>query len=756
MRGFKNFCLNLPIRIKILCSIGITVILFMLLLIINSFISKTVSEKYEQAISGAEYRYSVASDINALISDTNKEITAARYNYKNSSALNIAEENIYNNLDDIIISVELYRKSSRGVYASPDDDYIIQTAITDDIVETYDKYSEIIDLIIKHCHNNDLEALIKTDMTIAAVQEEIDGYIDELMYISYEESKKSTSDAYDMSVTSSLIMIVLGTVVCFMAIVLGLIISSFIVKPIKRITSLSTNAAEGNFDIDFNINTTDEIGKLSDNIISVIYGFKDITNEVSNIYSNIEKGSLSDRINTDNYKGAYKDTVEAINQMLNIFESDTWSILNSIKEYAGGNFKYKTPEFQGEKAEFQVQLDIFKNTLKSINSDLLRLITEVISGNLTVRADSSIYTGDWRDIIENLNKLVSTVEEPINKTCKILKEVENANFNVYLDGDFKGNFQVMQNAINSTIQSLKIYIKNISEILTKMAEKDLNVSIDIEYKGDFNEIKSALTLIINNFNILIEQIDNSAEQVSAGANSIADTSNSLAIGASTQSASLNTIVHNFEKISEQSKYTSTSTVEANQMTNVVKNKIETENNDMDNMVEAMSSINEASLNIENIISVIEEIAFQTNLLALNAAIEAARAGSFGKGFSVVADEVRSLALRSNKAVKETAELINTTIEKVDEGTQIANNAAKQLKEISGIVDNVAEIINNVNNSSQQQYHSLTDIKTEVTQINKVVTNNSSMSEEAASAAEELTSMVSVLKGFISEFNLKNQ
>ena len=116
MRGFKNFCLNLPIRIKILCSIGITVILFMLLLIINSFISKTVSEKYEQAISGAEYRYSVASDINALISDTNKEITAARYNYKNSSALNIAEENIYNNLERAIMT-GITRVSKESVFS---------------------------------------------------------------------------------------------------------------------------------------------------------------------------------------------------------------------------------------------------------------------------------------------------------------------------------------------------------------------------------------------------------------------------------------------------------------------------------------------------------------------------------------------------------------------------------------------------------------------------------------------------------------
>lgn len=756
MKGLKSFCLNLPIRVKILCSIGITVFLFMILLLINNVILDIVSGKYEQAISGAEYRYSVASDINALMADTSKELTTARYNYKNKSSLNIAKENIYNNLDDIIISLELYRRSTNGIYASSNDDYIIQMAITDDIVDSYDEYSNMADTIMEYAKNDDLEALIKTDAPITSIQEKIEEYIDELMYISYEESKESTQAAFDMSIESMAIMVVLGIFVCIIAILLGLLISSFIVKPIKKLSALSTNVAKGNFDIDFNIGTNDEIGKLSDNINYITSSFGNITNKIIDVYSNIENGMISVRINSDNYDGAYKETVEAVNQMINIFANDTWSVLNSIKEYAGGNFDYIAPVFKGDKEEFNIQLNIFKNTLLRINSDLLKLINAVISGNLDERVDSEQYNGDWKSIIENLNKLVGTVEEPINKTCEILKEVENANFNVHLDGNYKGNFAVMQNAINSTIDRLKSYIKNISEILTNMAGKNLDVSIDLEYEGDFDEIKSALMLIINNFNILIKQIEDSTQQVSAGANSIAATSGSLAMGATTQTDSVNNIVRGFEKIFSQSEYASLSTVDANKMTNIVKNKVENENKHMCNMVEAMGAINTASSNIEGIIEVIEDIAFQINILALNAAIEAARAGRYGKGFSVVAEEVRNLALRSQKAVSETANLIEITSDKVREGIEIADNAAKQLEEISDFVDKVAKIIDNVNNSSQQQYKSIKEIEGEISRITNVVNNNSSMSEEAASASQELASMAYTLKDYISEFKLRDK
>lgn len=754
MNSIKRHYLNLPIRKKIIYSIGIIVVLSMLLLIMNNAVLKVVSDKYDQAISGAEYRYSIASDINAIMAKISKNVTTVRFNYNNKSAINIAEETINSNMDDIFIYIDEYIDSSESEFGSTDEDYEIQMLIIDDLVAALDEYVVTKDNIIQYGKNADLKSLMTTDIAIAEQEEAVSGYIDELMYISYEESAESSNEAYTISYISTIWVIIIGIIVVLISIILGLTTSSIIVKPIKVLTELSTKVAKGDFDIDLSTNVRDEIGKLSNNINDIIYNFKMITEQIIETHHQITEGSLSARIDADAYEGAYNETATSVNDIIDIFGNDTWTILDSIKEYANGNFDSEPPEFKGEKQEFCVQLDKFRMSLKNINTDLAMLIGNVIEGNFKNKIDETQYTGDWKNIAENLNTLVVEVEKPVTETCRILKEIEKANFNVHFDGEYNGDFAIMQNALNSTVEQLRIYIKDISKNLTSMADKNLNVSVDIDYEGDFDEIKKALNLIINNFNILIRQLEDSSEQVATGANSIASTSSDLASGASTQSESIHSMSTSFGKINEKTKECTVKSIEANKITESAKEKLETENEEMKSMVDAMAAISVASSNISGIIQVIEEIAFQTNILALNAAIEAARAGQYGKGFSVVADEVRTLAMRSQKAVKETENLINITLEKVQQGTEIADNTAKQINEISLLVDSVAEIVNGVNVLSQEQYELVTDMNKDIKQISDVVNTNSSTSEQSAAASQELASMATVLKDYVSAFKLK--
>lgn len=754
MKDLKAFYLNLPIRKKILYSIGITVALSVLLLIINNIVLNVVVNKYDQAISGAEYRYSIASDINALMARTSKEVTTVRYNYNNKSSVNISEESIYSNFDDIFILLDEYIESTEGEYGSTDADYEIQMAIIDDLVASLDNYVLTTDKIIEFAKSTDLQSLMTTDLQISNEEEIVTGFIDELMYISYEESASSSNEAYNISYISTIGIILTGLIMVIVAIILGLVTSSIIVKPIKKLTELSTKVAKGDFDIDLRTNTRDEIGVLSNNINNIIYTFDTIVSQIGEVDKKIEDGYLSVKINSEEYEGAYKDTAEVINKMIKMFENDTWSILDCIKEYANGNFEADLPNFKGEKQEFCIQLDKFRASLKNINNDLISLIESVINGDFSNKVEEAQYMGDWRIIVENLNKLVVAVETPINETCSILKEIEKANFNVEFKGNYKGDFAVMQEALSTTVEQLKKYIKDISSILIKMANKDLDVSVTLDYEGDFETIKEALTLIINNFNTLMKYIEDSSEQVSSGANSIADTSAELANGATTQTEAINTISFSFNEINELSEQSSVNSLKANEFTVTAKAKLEEETKEMENMVEAMSDISVASSNISGIIKVIEEIAFQTNILALNAAIEAARAGQYGKGFSVVAEEVRTLATRSQEAVKETETLITRTLEKVDLGSQIAEATSNRVNEISAIVDDVADIIQNVNDLSKEQYSLINNVSNEISNITNVIHTNSAVSEQSAAATEELASMSSVLKEYINEFNLR--
>jgi methyl-accepting chemotaxis protein len=297
-------------------------------------------------------------------------------------------------------------------------------------------------------------------------------------------------------------------------------------------------------------------------------------------------------------------------------------------------------------------------------------------------------------------------------------------------------------------------IIDVADYSEYISELDITHNLPSNYlkrKDEIGSLANSIQVVINNLNDFITEVSNSADQVAIGSKQLSDSSMNLSQGATEQASTIEELTASIEEISSQIKLNAENSNQATELTKTAKDNAEKGNQQMANMLEAMEDINESSANIFKIIKVIDEIAFQTNILALNAAVEAARAGQHGKGFSVVADEVRNLAARAANAAKETADLIEGSIQKAENGVKIASETASALNKIMVDVAKAADLIENISVASNEQAIGIGQINEGITQVSQVVQLNSATSEEGAAASEELSSQAELLKESVGRF-----
>lgn len=256
--------------------------------------------------------------------------------------------------------------------------------------------------------------------------------------------------------------------------------------------------------------------------------------------------------------------------------------------------------------------------------------------------------------------------------------------------------------------------------------------------------------------VLSKTVNDTAEagqQVLAASNMLSEAGQVVAQGSTESAASLEETVSSLEELSSMVKLNSDHAKEANSLSQRSLESAEKGETEIEKLIEAMGEMAKSSQKIEEIINVIDEIAFQTNLLALNAAVEAARAGEQGKGFAVVAEAVRNLAQRSASAAKEINGLIKESVDKTEQGVKIADNSETVLKEIVISVKKVADLNGEISAASQEQAHGIEQISKAMNHLDSAIQSNASSSTEVASSAEEMSSQAVCLEQLVSNLRV---
>lgn len=349
------------------------------------------------------------------------------------------------------------------------------------------------------------------------------------------------------------------------------------------------------------------------------------------------------------------------------------------------------------------------------------------------------------------------IVKPVNEIKTAARKISDGNLNVSIDYQAGDELGSLAKSMRTTVGRLTSMIKDLQFLLGEMSTGNFNIVTSLEegYVGDFRPLLLAIRKLNMDMNFTLHQINQSADQVACGSDQVSSGSQTLAQGATEQASSVEELAVTTKDISNKLSHTAENAVNASAEAGKIGSEAVQSNQRMQDMLNAMKDISTTSGQIERIIKTIEDIAYQTNILALNASIEAARAGAAGKGFSVVANEVRTLAMKSTKASKDTSVLIENALEAVKNGTQIAAETAESMQNAVNGIKGIVETINNISEVTNEQAQSLIQITAVMEQISNVVQSNSATSEESAAASEELAAQAQFLKQLVTKFQLKN-
>ena len=533
------------------------------------------------------------------------------------------------------------------------------------------------------------------------------------------------------------------------AILLGIWLVRKITRPLRKTLGYLEALANGDYSSRIQAENKDELGEMMLAVKSVqarldfdIQDARRIANENLRIRTGLDNVTLPVTISDDRGQLVYLNA--AAQRLWQAMEADVrqrhpgFSVAGMIGTSLATYF------------EDQTVAEVYRGQLdRTRHFDMIQSRRNLRMTATPIKGEDGVYRGrvtQWQDRTAEV-----TAEHEI---AELVQAAANGDFTRRIELQGKdGFFLQLGEGLNRLIEIMARGLADVAAVLNAMASGDLNRTIEADYSGTFGQVKEDTNTTVARLREVVGRILEVSEAISTAAGEIASGNQDLSQRTEEQAASLEETASSMEELNATVKQNAQNAEQANSLAQHA-NSIAARGGDMvQRVVGTMSSIQESSRRIADIISVIDGIAFQTNILALNAAVEAARAGEQGRGFAVVAAEVRNLAQRSAQAAKEIKELITDSVGKVEGGAELAAQAGSTMSEILDSFRQVTTLVDEISGASREQSSGIEQVTKAVAQMDEVTQQNAALVEQAAAAAESLEDQTRVLAQAVSIFKL---
>ena len=521
---------------------------------------------------------------------------------------------------------------------------------------------------------------------------------------------------------------------------------------VHKLTQSLIDFSVGNFDSSFE-KLPGKLSFINEAIEQLRANVKTIIEDIAEMSNQHELGNIDSAIDVEKYSGAFAKTVLGINTMVGAHVREKEEVTEVMRALGDGDFNVQIQQYPGKKAEINKNLDRLKGKLKGAVDSVKWVTNEHAQGNIDMSLHAHLFKGGFAELVTAVNVIVAGQLELTEKALACVKAFGEGDFDAPLE-KFPGKKAFVNEAIEQVRANLKALNQDAQLLADAAHAGRVTVRADADrHQGDYRKIVNGMNETLEMIVGPIITVQQSVETINTAAREIAQGNADLSRRTEDQAASLEKTAASMEELSSTVKQNADNAKQANQLASAASGVAVKGGVAVSAVVSTMAEINESAKKIEDIISVIDGIAFQTNILALNAAVEAARAGEQGRGFAVVAGEVRNLAQRSASAAKEIKELITNSVNKTAEGTKQVEMAGETMQEIVSSVKRVSDIIGEISAASQEQSAGIEQVNEAIMKMDDVTQQNTALVEEAAAAAESMMEQADELMNAISVFQL---